>query len=107
MTRSTHYVASYEKLFGEQLNLKVAAYYQNINNLAVSTNPDKFWSSIDGGINREDTLANIGKGRNIGVEFTLQKYFTNSYYFMITSSLFDSKYRTAAGEWRNTRYNIN
>jgi hypothetical protein len=107
MTRSTHYVASYEKLFGEHLNLKVSTYYQDINNLPVSVNPDKYWSSIDGGVNIDDTLANIGKGRNIGVEFTLQKYFTNDYYFLISNSFFDSKYRTASGEWRNTRYNIN
>jgi hypothetical protein len=107
MTRSTHYVASYEKLFGEHLNLKVSAYYQDINNLPVSNNPDKYWSSINGGVNWDDTLANIGNGRNIGVESTLQKYFTNNYYFLITNSLFDSKYRTASGEWRDTPYNIN
>ena len=107
MTRSTHYVASYEKLFGEQINLKVSAYYQDINNLPVSTNPDNLWSPIDGGVSRDDTLANIGKARNFGVEFTLQKYFTNDYYFMITNSLFDSKYMPANGEWMDTRYNIN
>ena len=54
-----------------------------------------------------DTLANIGKGRNYGVEITLQKYFSNNYYFMITSSIFDSKYKPADGQWYNTRYNIN
>ncbi len=107
MTRSIHYVASYEKLIGEQINVKVSAYYQDINNLPVSTNPDSYWSSINGGVSRDDTLVNNGNGRNYGVEFTLQKYFTNDYYFMITSSLFDSKYKTATSGWRDTRYNTN
>jgi len=107
MTRSTHFVVSYEKLLGDHMNLKVTTYYQHTGNLPVPTNPDKNWAPIFGGINHNDTLANIGKVRNFGLEFTLQKYFTNDYYFLITSSLFDSKYKPADGEWYNTKYNIN
>ncbi len=107
MTRSTHYVASYEKLFGEHLNFQASAYYQHTGNLPVPTNPDKTYAPISGGVNPEDTLANIGKLRNFGLELTLQKYFTNDYYFLISSSLFDSKYKPANGEWYNSKYNIN
>ncbi len=107
MTRATHYVVSYEKLFGEALNLKLATYYQHSNNLPVSDNPDKYYTPIWGGVSNQDTLANIGELRNFGLELTLQKYFTNDYYFMITSSLFDSKYKAANQEWYNTKYNIN
>lgn len=106
MTRSTHYIMGYEKMFGSDLQLKSEVYYQSIHNLPVPTNPDKYWAPIYGGVNRGDTLANIGKGRNYGLELTLQKFFTRSYYFLISSSLFDSKYKPADGKWYDTKFNL-
>jgi len=50
-------------------------------------------------------LANNGKGENKGIEFTIEKDFTNSYYFLFTASLFDSKYKAPDGNWYNTYYN--
>jgi hypothetical protein len=107
LTRSHHFVAAYEKMLHDNLVFKTEAYYQHIDNLPVANNPDKYWSPIFGGVNPNDTLANIGKGRNYGLEITLQKYFSNNYYFLVTSSLFESKYKPADGIWRDTRYNIN
>jgi outer membrane receptor protein involved in Fe transport len=48
---------------------------------------------------------NRGKGKNWGVEFTLEKYFSDNYYFLITASLFNSKYLASDNLWRNTIYN--
>lgn len=107
MTRSSHYVASYEKMFGTDFNLKIEAYYQNIKNIPVPNNPEKFISPIFGWYGPEDTLVTKGFGRNYGLEFTLQKFFNNNYYFLITSSIFDSKYKPLDGKWRNTKYNAN
>ena len=95
MSRAHHFVASYEKMIGKDILFKAEAYYQYISNLPVPTNPDKYWSPIFGGLDPNDTLANIGKGRNYGLEITLQKFFSNNYYFLVTSSLFDSKYKPA------------
>lgn len=107
MTRSLHFVAGYEKMLGADIQLKTEVYYQHIPNLPVPDNPDKYWSPIFGGFYPHDTLKNIGKGRNYGIEFTLQKYYTRGYYGLITASLFDSKYKPADGQWHNTRYNSN
>ena len=106
LTRSNHFVVSYEKSI-RNVNVKAEAYYQYIPNLPVANNPNKLWSPIFGGANPNDTLANIGKGRNYGIELTIQKYFTNSYYFMLSSSWFQSEYQAADGVWRSTKYNIN
>lgn len=105
MTRSTHFVASYEKRIRTNLNLKLEAYYQSISKLPVPNNPDKYWAPIFGGTSNNDTLANIGEGRNYGIELTLQKYFADDYYFLLTSSIFDSKYKPASGKWMNTKFN--
>ncbi len=52
-------------------------------------------------------LENKGKGKNMGLELTLERYFHHNYYFLVTGSLFDSKYIGGDGVWRNTRYNGN
>jgi hypothetical protein len=48
---------------------------------------------------------NKGTGRNYGVEMTLERFFTNNYYFLLTTSLFDSKYTGSDGIERNTPFN--
>jgi hypothetical protein len=107
MTRSTHYVMGYDKMLGKDWNVQVEAYYQDINKLPVPDNPDKYWAPIFGGVNPNDTLANIGEGRNYGLELTVQKFFTDGFYFLSTLSLYDSKYKPADGQWRDTKYNSN
>jgi outer membrane receptor protein involved in Fe transport len=107
MTRSIHYIAGYDLLFGNNLHLKIEAYYQDINKLAVPDNTDKLWIPSFGGVNPEDTLSNMGEGRNYGLELSFQKYFTEGFYFLSTASLYDSKYKPANGRWYNTRYNGN
>lgn len=106
MTRSIHIIMGYEKMFRSDLQLKTEAYYQRISKLPVPTNPEKYWAPIFGGVNQGDTLANIGEGFNYGLEFTLQKYFTNSYYFLFSSSLFDSKYKPADGGWYESKFDL-
>lgn len=106
LTRSHHFMLSYERPIFKEAFIKAEVYYQHIPNLPVSSNPDKHWSPIFGGINPDDTLANIGTGKNYGLELTLQKHFSNNYYFLITTSLFDSQYKAADDVWRNTRFNL-
>lgn len=107
LTRSTHYILSYERLIKQSLSFKTELYYQSISNLPVPNNPNKPLSPAFSGISPYDTLVNSGVGKNYGIEFTLQKYFTNNYYFLITSSLFESKYKPMDGKWYNTKYNLN
>ncbi|MFC2090372.1 carboxypeptidase-like regulatory domain-containing protein [Bacteroidota bacterium] len=106
MTRSDHFIAGYEKMIGDDFQIKSEVYLQLVNNLPVPTNPNKLWPSIFGGAFPDDTLANIGVARNYGIEFTFQKYFTDGYYFMLTNSLFDAKYKPANGQWYNSKYNL-
>ena len=52
-------------------------------------------------------LTSKGKGRNIGVDLTLERYLNKGLYFLLTTSLFDSKYTANDGIERNTRFNKN
>ena len=52
-----------------------------------------------------DSLVNNGTGRNYGIEFTIEKFFSDGYYGLCTSSLYDSKYTASDGVERNTAFN--
>jgi hypothetical protein len=52
-------------------------------------------------------LENSGKGKNYGVDFTLERYLHQGYYYLFTGSLFQSRYAGGDGVWRNTRLNRN
>ncbi|MBN1158088.1 MAG: TonB-dependent receptor [Bacteroidales bacterium] len=54
-----------------------------------------------------DSLVNRGTERNLGVEITLERFFTGSYYYLATLSLFDSKYKASDAIIRNTAFNGN
>jgi hypothetical protein len=54
-----------------------------------------------------DTLTNAGTGENYGIELTLEKFFSNHYFFMVTGSLFDSKYTGSDHVKRDTDFNGN
>lgn len=107
MTRSSHFVAGYEKMFGSDFQIKTETYVQRITRLPVPVNPEKYWAPIFGGLSPNDTLSNMGKGRNYGLELTAQKFFTKGYYGMFTASLYDSKFMPADGKWHHTKYNSN
>ena len=107
-SRSLHSGLGYEKSFGPGLNFKTEAYYQYLYNLPINTMSNSFsLVNAGGGFSRvfpNDTLVNSGKGINYGLELTLQKYFSKSFFFMVSASVYDSKYLASDGIWRNTSY---
>jgi len=52
-------------------------------------------------------MENKGTAKNYGAEITLEKFFTNNYYFLITASLFESKYTTIDKKEYDSHYNSN
>ncbi|WP_422861702.1 TonB-dependent receptor [Flagellimonas sp. W118] len=106
LMRATHYVLGYDWRIIKNGHVKIEAYYQDLNKVAIAADPASTNSFLNGRFIDEE-LTDSGKARNYGVEFTLEKFFSNQYYFLVTSSLFDSKYRAGDGNWYNSRYNAN
>lgn len=104
---SQHFVASYDHSLTGSLRLKVEAYYQRITNVAVERTPSSF-SMLNAGADfapvDEDFLVNNGTGRNYGLELTLERFYSNGYYFLLTTSLFDAKYEGSDGVQRSTAF---
>jgi hypothetical protein len=108
LLKADHYVLGYEKHFSKNLMAKVEAYYQYLYNLPVENNDTSYYATINEGISyRYVALVNKGIGKNYGIELTMERFFDDNFYFLINVSIFDSKYKTLEGVWRNTQYNGN
>ncbi|GHT20372.1 prevent-host-death protein [Bacteroidia bacterium] len=104
--KAQHLVAAYDWHISDNMHLKVEPYFQYLYDVPVDANGS---FSI---INHNDwyldkALVNKGKGKNYGIDFTLERYFAAGYYYMATASLFESRYCGGDGIWRDTRNNRN
>ncbi len=108
LLKAHHFVAGYEKRIGKNMRAKIEAYYQHLYDLPVENNDSSFYATINEDLDfRYVDLVNEGTGKNYGIEFTLEKFFSNDYYYLINASLYESKYTAKDGIERNTPYNGN
>jgi hypothetical protein len=108
LLKAHHFVIGYEKRFTQNLIGKIEAYYHYLYNLPVENNPASYYCTINEGIDYKYVeLVNKGIGKNYGVEISIERFFDHNFYFLVNTSIFDSKYKSLEGVWRNTRYNNN
>lgn len=109
-TRSHHYVLAYDLSLGKAMRFRTEVYFQNLFNVPIETKTSAFSMVNSGtGFSRlfPTNLANSGTGENYGVEFTLERFFSKSFFFLTTVSLYQSKYRGSDNVWRDTDFNGN
>lgn len=108
LTKSHHYVLSYNYKFGKNLLAKAELYYQQLFNVPISIYDTSTLSTLN--ILNEyivDPMSNNGKGRNYGLEISLERYLQNNFYLTLNNSIYQSKYTAKDGVERNTRFNGN
>jgi hypothetical protein len=79
-TKAHHYVLSYGRRLARNLLLKTELYYQQLFNVPVSTKDSSTFSTLiilDGYV--LDPLVNKGKGKNYGIEISLERYLQNNF----------------------------
>lgn len=107
--RSTHYVLGYDFLIGSDWRAKVEAYYQDISKAGVEAFPSSYSTLTEGADfgfdNNRIGLVSEGSGYNQGLEITLEKFFSRGFYGLMTTSLFESKYRGSDEILRNSPFN--
>lgn len=108
LNKSHHVVLAYDRSLTSFTRLKIETYYQHLFNIAVKNDPASPISTlvIEQGY-FTDPLINKGTGRNYGVELTLEQFTHNDLYFLLSASLYDSKYKALDNVLRNTRFNGN
>ena len=105
-SKARHFVIGYNSMLTDNLLLKTELYYQDLYNIPVENDPNSSYSlinAVDG--YTTNILVNKGTGYNYGLELTLERYFADNYYFMVSSSLFQSKYKALDNIERNSRFN--
>jgi len=107
-TKSHHFVIGYNLNPFKDWRVKAEVYYQYLFDVPVN-NFSSDYSILNTGasfkLDLEDNLVNSGTGKNYGVELTVEKFFSNGYYGLFTSSIYDSKYVASDGIERNTAFN--
>lgn len=107
-TKAFHITFGYNKNFGNHFLFGAETYFQYLYDVPVNKNDNSTYSILNLSYGLPDvTLENKGFGKNAGIELTLEKQFSNNYFFLISSSFFDSKYKTGSNIWYNTYYNSN
>jgi hypothetical protein len=101
-SKSHHFSISYNKRFSDNINLKIEPYFQLLYDIPVESGTSFSILNYNGAA-LDKKLVNAGKGRNYGVDVTLERYLKNGWYGMFTGSLFKSEYLGGDNVWRNTR----
>jgi hypothetical protein len=105
--KSHHYILGYDRNLGESWRLKIETYYQDLYDIPVERTGS--YSIINEGgdfiFDERSDLVNKGTATNYGLELTLEKFFSKGYYGLLTTSVFESKYKGADGVERNTAFN--
>jgi Carboxypeptidase regulatory-like domain/TonB-dependent Receptor Plug Domain len=111
LVQSSHYVVAYDAKLGDKWRLKLEAYYQSINKAAIEKTSSGYSSLTEGSefifSTDKSSLVSKGKGSNKGVELTIEKFYSKGYHVLVTSSVFESKYKGSDGMERSTPYNNN
>jgi len=107
-SKSHHFVLGYDRLITESLRMKSEVYYQSLFNVPVRSDVQNSFSmlNVSEGYTAEK-LHNNGTGRNYGLELTLEQFLKKNYYFLLSGSLYDSRYKGSDNKLRNTRFNGN
>lgn len=108
--KSIHSALGYDVSFTKYFRLKAELYGQYIYNAAVEKTPSSFSmlnTGSDFGFPDKTNLVNNGKGCNYGIELTAERFLHKGFYYLLTLSLFESKYKGSDNVWRSTAFNSN
>lgn len=105
-SKAHHFGLSYDWNINRYVHFKIEPYYQHLFHIPVEEGTS--FSVINHqGFYLDRILKNTGTGRNYGIDLTLEQYMKNGFYYMITASLFKSRYKGGDNVWRNTRMDKN
>ncbi|MCR9288623.1 carboxypeptidase-like regulatory domain-containing protein [Saprospiraceae bacterium] len=101
-----HFILSYNHVFEKGFQFRTELYFQGLKDVPVGTQNEQTFSYInvvEGFVT--EPLHNLGKGRNYGLDISLEKYFRNQLFFLLNASIIESKYKAYNGNWYNTQFN--
>ncbi len=108
LLKAHHLILGYDQSFKNNVNFNVEVYYQHLYNVPIVGNTSTFWMlNVPEGYGKQFDNAQLvseGKGRNIGVEMTFEKYLSNNLFFLLAGSVYQSTYTIDGLGTFSTRY---
>lgn len=102
--KAHHFVLAYDWSISPQMRLKIEPYFQKLYDVPVVENSSYSMINFLSDWTFNKSLVNSGTGTNMGIDITLERFLSNGFYFMTTSSVYDSKYIGGDGKEYQTRY---
>jgi hypothetical protein len=106
--KSYHLVLALDKKIGSNTRIKLETYYQQLFDVPIDGKQEYYYSllnqGLDFGVAFTDSLVNKGKGRNYGIELTIERFLSKGFYFLNTLSLYRSFYTDALGKEHSTAF---
>lgn len=110
MTKADHFIFNYDFRISRNIRLRTELYYQNLYNVPIDVHNNAY-SLLNFGANYSnafpDSLQNGGTGTNYGMEITLEHFMNHGFYFLFTTSLYESTYKGSNGVEYGTAFNGN
>lgn len=108
LSKAHHVVLGYDWNINNHEHIKTEVYYQHLFNVPISKDSSNTFSmlNITEGYNTSALQSN-GLGKNYGVELTYERFLFRNLYYLLSGSVFESKYRASNNVWYNSRFNTN
>jgi len=108
LSKAHHVVLGYDWNINNHEHIKTEVYYQHLFNVPISKDTSNTFSmlNITEGYNTSALQSN-GLGKNYGVELTYERFLFRNLYYLLSGSVFESKYRASNNIWYNSRFNTN
>jgi hypothetical protein len=102
--KSNHYIFGYDWKISRDMRFKTELYYQYLFDVPVVPGSHISLINFKNNWAFNEPLTNEGKGYNTGIEFTLERFLKDGFYFITTASVYKSRYTGGDGVERKTRY---
>jgi hypothetical protein len=110
--KNLHTIVGYTLDFKKDFQFKAELYHQYLFDIGVENTLGSSLSLANAAnflyvFNNNAAFVSKGTAMNYGIDLTLQKFFSKNYYFLFTSSFFNSTFKTKEQKTYSTVYNRN
>jgi hypothetical protein len=104
--QSRHLILGYDHITTTKWRYNVETYVQYTTGVPVENNTSSvYWMLNEKEEFPEKPIVSEGKGLNYGLDMSVEKFFSNSYYLLLHGSVFKASYAPLNGQYYNSRFN--
>lgn len=104
-SKAHHFIIGYNWRINKNLRLKIEPYYHKLFDIPGIKDSPYSLINFTQEWDFQDSLQNNTKGENYGIDITFERFLHNGMYYLITASIFNSKYTGSDNITRHTHYN--